>query len=93
MAFFGICAFCAQLTGNLVVLPLLAAAVNVAAWFAEGVVTGLLTTFVYGYSHEGGGVVSLLSPITGLRRSLVSLPVYEADADGLSRLTGYEFQG
>ena len=93
VAFFGICAFCAQLTGNLVVLPLLAAAVNVAAWFAEGVVTGLLTTFVYGYSHEGGGVVSLLSPITGLRRSLVSLPVYEADADGLSRLTGYEFQG
>lgn len=93
LTFFGICAFCAQLTGSMIVMPVLAIVVNAAAWFVEGVVTALLTTFVFGYTYSGRNVVSLLSPIEGLQRLLVASAQYEEDAEGISRLVGYEFSG
>lgn len=92
VAFFGISAFCAQLTGNLIVLPVLVAVLTSAAAIAQSLLTGLLRVFVFGYSDRGSSF-ELLSPIAGLGRYIRAVPVYEEAGDGVSYLAGYTFSG
>ena len=64
-AFFGLAAFCAALTGNILVLPVLYGVMNIAAVLLEGVVEALLSVLVYGYAYDGA-VLDFLSPVTRL---------------------------
>lgn len=52
-AFFGFAVFCAMLTGNIIVLPVVYAVLNLAVWAAESCVRMLLECFVYGVSNSG----------------------------------------
>lgn len=61
-AFFGLAAFCAALTGNLLVLPALYGVINIAAVLFERAVEALLSVLVYGYAYDGS-VLDFLSPV------------------------------
>lgn len=61
-AFFGLAAFCAALTGNLLVLPALYGVINIAAVLLEHAVEALLSVLVYGYAYDGS-VLDFLSPV------------------------------
>lgn len=61
-AFFGLAAFCAALTGNLLVLPVLYGVINIAAVLLERAVEALLSVLVYGYAYDGS-VLDFLSPV------------------------------
>ena len=61
-AFFGLAAFCAALTGNLLVLPALYGVINIAAVLLEHTVEALLSVLVYGYAYDGS-VLDFLSPV------------------------------
>ena len=63
LTFYGFAAFCAMLTGNLVVLPLVYAVLEFTAWAVENLVRGLLSIFVFGLPNSGTGVMTFLSPI------------------------------
>lgn len=52
VTFYGIAVFCAMLTGNILVLPLLYAALGCAAWICEGCLRHILSEFVYGMTVQ-----------------------------------------
>lgn len=52
VTFYGFAVFCAMLTGNMLVLPLLYAALNCAAWICEGCLRHILSEFVYGMTVQ-----------------------------------------
>ncbi len=54
VAFYGFATFCAMLTGNLFVLPLVYFVLNFTVFVAESAVRGLLQILVYGF--EGNGI-------------------------------------
>lgn len=60
LLFFGIATFCAMLTGNIVVLPVLYAVLNFTAIVVEAVVQEILRVFVYGLSS----LQSVLTPLS-----------------------------
>jgi ABC-2 type transport system permease protein len=66
LTFYGFAAFCAMLTGNLVVLPLVYAVLEFTAWAVENLVRGLLSLFVFGLPNSGSGIMTFLSPIIKL---------------------------
>ena len=92
LVFFGLSAFCAQLTGNVIILPLLVAVLSSAAALFQAMVTSLLDTLVFGFSSRGSSF-ELLSPVSGIYRYVHATPVYEELEDGASRLVGYSFAG
>ena len=81
-AFFGLAAFCAVLTGNLLVLPALYGVINIAAVLLERAVEALLSVLVYGYAYDGS-VLDFLSPIEKLFYSCeVGASPIQGAADG-----------
>lgn len=94
LAYFGIAAFCAQLTGSIIVLPVLFIAVNIAAAVFQGVLYSVLGEFVYGYTARDQGMDLLLfSPLVGMLAHSQYQPVYEQLADGSVRAAGYIYTG
>ncbi len=74
VAFYGMAVFCAVLTGNIVVLPLVYAVLNVAAFVVEGVVTALMGLFLYGFVSRSP-VLMPLAPFAQLYGTLRVVPV------------------
>lgn len=91
-AFFGIAAFCAQLTGSIIVLPILFIAVNIAAFVFESVVLSVLGEFVYGFVPRDYSL-DLFSPLIGMFARSQYQSVYEHLADGSFRAVGYSYSG
>ncbi len=52
VTFYGLAVFCAMLTGNILVLPLLYTALGCAAWICEGCLRHILSEFVYGMTVQ-----------------------------------------
>ena len=92
LAYFGIAAFCAQLTGSIIILPILFVAVNIAAVVFEGVTASVVGEFVYGFTARDYGL-DLFSPFVGMAARSQCSPVYQALADGSMGVTGYEYTG
>lgn len=69
-AFYGMAVFCAMLTGNILVLPLVYAVLNLTAVVAEGAVRGVLHLIVYGNWVVDSPLVLWLSPVAKVYRSL-----------------------
>ena len=66
-AFFGIAAFCALLTGNAVMMPLLFAAVNVAAWALGEIAVMVPMNFSLGFRYGSvGHWADIFSPLVSL---------------------------
>ena len=80
--FFGFAAFCAQLTGNLVALPLLYVVLNFTAFVVVYIVSNLLNAFVFGYSGSTPQALDYLSPAAAMLAHCGIQTVYIADSLG-----------
>lgn len=92
--YFGFSAFCAMLTGNLVVLPLVYAVLNFTAVAVESLVKYALDSFVYGFSSHSELALSFLSPPMQMIESGVVETLFSApDALGNQETLGYVLHG
>ena len=105
LAFYGLAVFCAMLTGNILAVPALFLALNLAAYGLEGIVRGILDRVVYGYA-TGTMLLSWLSPLMYMLSNVkasdglddfygptFSSQVELAELKGLPALTGYAIAG
>ena len=91
ISFYGFAVFCAVLTGNLVVLPVLYLVLNLTVYVAERAVRYLLGAFVYGMNASSCTLL-VLSPIMELLNSLAVMPVNYIDADGKVQVVTNAYQ-
>ena len=91
ISFYGFAVFCAVLTGNLVVLPVLYLVLNLTVYVAERAVRYLLGAFVYGMNASSCTLL-VLSPIMELLNSLAVMPVNYIDADGMLQAVANAYQ-
>lgn len=100
--FYAFATFCAQLTGNIIILPLVYAVLNFTVYAVREIVVAILSRFVYGMSHVSGnlGFLDYLSPPIGYLRGgqygsgiLGYAPVYADMADGSRDTVGWAFHG
>lgn len=89
VAFFGFASFCAVLTGNIAVLPVVYVLLNVLAYITNGAFNALRGFLTYGFI-AGVGNIRRLSPVIALfdSRDLDFEDVLVVGADGLTRATG-----
>lgn len=90
IAFFGIAALCAQLTGNIIVLPLLYLVLNFAAVVIEYLAKSLLSSYVFGFSGQNY-ILSFLSPLIELANNCNAVPLFGKGVE--LHVTGYSFEG
>ena len=91
--FFGFAALCAQLTGSVLVLPLVYAVLNFVAVAVEAMVRAICAAFVYGMTYRNLSL-TWLSPAVELMDVLHPYPALsEPDAAGNTVVTGYCFNG
>ncbi len=91
ISFYGFAVFCAVLTGNLVVLPVLYLVLNLTVYVAERAVRYLLGAFVYGMNASSCTLL-VLSPIMELLNSLTVMSVNYIDADGKVQVVTNAYQ-
>ena len=91
ISFYGFAVFCAVLTGNLVVLPVLYLVLNLTVYVAERAVRYLLSAFVYGMNASSCTLL-VLSPIMELINSLSVMPVNYIDAEGMVQVVANVYQ-
>lgn len=89
VAFFGFASFCAVLTGNIAVLPMVYGILNVLAYVANSAFNALRDFLTYGYISFVGNI-RRLSPIIALTdsRDLDYEDIMAVGADGLQHATG-----
>lgn len=92
VAYFGIAALCAQLTGNIIALPVIFIAVNVAASVFADVVLNVLGRFIYGFVSRGSGI-NVLSPFIGISHGVFYNTVSSTQSNGYEAVTGYYLTG
>lgn len=91
--FYGFALLCAQLTGSLVILPIVAAVLNFTVYVVELLVREVLGVFVYGLPGNGC-TLSFLSPPVALAMTAGGMPITVYDeAEATYVLTGYEVHG
>ena len=95
LAFYGFAVFCAVLTGNLLVLPVVYLVLNLTAAVVEICAMGVLSGLCYGYSYNGRLQLSLLSPLLYVVRDFgVANGTYgEVIVSGMGVLIGYAVAG
>ncbi len=86
VAFYGFSVFCAMLTGNLFVLPLVYGVLNMTAMVVEETVRALLGILIYGYTYERLSL-SFLSPAFEI---LTNLNTFSVETGEESYVTLYE---
>ena len=91
ISFYGFAVFCAVLTGNLVVLPVLYLVLNLTVYVAERAVRYLLSAFVYGMNASSCTLL-VLSPVMELINSLSVMPVNYIDAEGMVQVVANVYQ-
>ena len=91
--FYGFATFCAQLTGSVLVLPLVYAVLNFTAVVVEAVVRELLSGFVYGMTSGDSYSLEWLSPPVAFFQHIRSERTYILNADGTRVLTGAVLRG
>ncbi|MGN1002177.1 MAG: hypothetical protein ACI4PC_05350 [Oscillospiraceae bacterium] len=93
--FYGFAVFCAQLTGNLLVLPILYLVLNFTAVVVETIVRALAACFVFGCTYNGDMILTPLSPCVELinRCGCVAVFAETGDYEAYSQVIGYSFQG
>ena len=64
--FYGFATLCAQLTGNIIVLPVVYAVLMFTAWVVESLVRSLMELLIYGFVSGGMSLAYWLSPVMAL---------------------------
>jgi len=64
--FYGFATLCAQLTGNLVTLPVVFLVLNFTAWLVESIANYLMDVIVYGLEFGSYAIALYLSPVVGM---------------------------
>lgn len=64
--FYGFANLCAQLTGNIVILPIVFAVLNFVAAVVEAVAGSLIEVIVFGKNYSAGPIAKYLSPAVGM---------------------------
>lgn len=64
--FYGFATLCAQLTGNIITLPVVFLVLNFVATVVEAVASSLMEVIVYGLGNRGFGISMYLSPPVGI---------------------------
>lgn len=93
--FYGFSVFCAQLTGSILVLPVVYAVLNFTAFVVESLVQQLFNIFIYGANVGGDGLVlSFLSPPIEmfLRTNVQGVTAYN-QVKGYYETVSYYFSG
>lgn len=92
--FYGFALLCAQLTGNILVLPVVYAVLNFTACAVEALITTVCSCFVYGLEDAGDYFFSFLSPCVKLFEALdyKSIRAYN-DTKEVYEVIGYCFEG
>jgi len=95
VAFYGFAVFCAVLTGNILVLPVLYVVLNLTATVAELCVRGVLFGLCYGSAANGGSYLLFLSPLAYMVRafSVYTGASGETVVTGLGMLAAYGVAG
>lgn len=76
LTFYGIAVFCAMLTGNILILPVLFLVLNVVAVALETIVSSLFGKLIYGYT-QAGFLFTWLSPLVYLNQELIANNVWD----------------
>lgn len=94
VAFYGFAVFCAMLTGNIVILPLVYLVLNLAAWAFETCVCECLNSLVYGMSYDTLRF-DFLSPIVKISNGLQvkAQTAGQVQLEGLEMLVFYAAAG
>lgn len=92
LAYFGIAALCAQLTGSIIALPIIFIVVNIAASVLADVVLNVLGRFIYGFVSRSSGM-DIFSPFIGISRGVTYKSVMETQANGHSYVIGHYLTG
>ncbi|MBQ9662430.1 MAG: hypothetical protein IJV40_04690 [Oscillospiraceae bacterium] len=94
LAFYGFAVFCAQLTGNIIILPLVYAVLNLTAIVFETCVRNCLATLIYGMTTEKMQFY-FLSPIANIADKLNVTRNYpvEVRLEGMGVLAAYAAAG
>lgn len=90
--FYGFAVLCAQLTGSLIVLPLVYAVLNFTEFIVEYLVRHIIYVFIYGFAGTGFSL-DYLSPLIGIFDRCRVLTISTYDALGRYTTTGYYFSG
>jgi ABC-2 type transport system permease protein len=91
--YYGFALLCAQLTGNLVVLPIVTAVLNFTVYVVELLVRAVLGVFVYGIPSGACTLVPLSPPVLLLMNvGSAGVSVYD-EAAATYVMTGYELRG
>ncbi len=90
LTFYGFAAFCAMLTGNIIVMPLVYGVLQLTAWAVENLVRALLNIFVFGMSTSGN-TFTFLSPIVEIMSNQPgNRYVYDSISSGATEMTYME---
>ncbi len=89
--FYGFAVFCAQLTGNIIVLPCVYAVLNFTAYVVESLCVNLAGGFVYGISSSGSNKLLFLSPLAKMVSDINYEPLRTEVADGGYQVYNYVF--
>ena len=92
LAGYGFAAFCAMLTGNLLVLPLVYLLFNTLAAVLCRVLNNILLSLLYGFSHFDPPLAVCLSPMTALD-DMLSYVSPDETITGLGVVAGYAVLG
>ena len=91
--FYGFATLCAQLTGSIVVLPLVYGVLNFTAVLVEELLRAVFSNFVYGLESSWDTATRFLSPMVGLFYDLGASAVVENPGTEVSRVVAWEFAG
>lgn len=88
--FYGFATLCAQLTGNILVLPAVYVVLNFTAYVVEALVSALMNLLLYGVSSGGYGIAYYLSPIIAMfETSVQSQRLYHPETDSYEVIDVY----
>ncbi len=91
--FYAFATLCAQLTGSIVVLPLVYGVLNFTAIGVEELLRAVFAPFVYGLSSSWGYTTRYLSPVVGYFINLDSRSILEGPVTQSYRVVGWRFVG
>lgn len=90
--FYGFAVFCAQLTGNILVLPVVYVILNFTAVVVESIIHDLTRCFIFGAAVGGEYILTPLSPMLQLFTVCRAQPISELTGDYYTTL-GYRYEG
>ena len=91
--FYGFAAFCAMLTGNIIVLPAVYVVLNFVAAGAQVLLDGIIKFFLYGVDALGGSWLYFLSPMVQMMQAGESAVTAFDTARGAYVTVGWRFSG